>query len=362
MSGSSKKIDLSVDHYEVLSVPELSDINAITKKYKRLALKYHPDKNQGNKEAEEMFIKVQESYDFLKDETKKSEYDKLLQSKLARAKSDRARNANMDARKQEMMEVLSRKEKEAKDETLRKKDSWMGENKVDKLRKEAEEMKKKFAQVEELRKAKAKAKKEEKARSVKVKWKKSKASHSEDSIVGIFRELGVHIDKVDMGGKGNSAVVLCAEGTDQSILDRAIEKYKEDEIMRLILLGKKKDSENWEGVAEGWGQRQEQSGGHSSSVSGSGQHKDTESLEEMESRRRREKEKLIKKMEAEDRGEVYVDSDPDDIGNQGNFTPAGDAFVDYPPPLPVLAGTKRPREILRLREEEVFGKIKKISS
>merc|ERR1711981_230489 len=109
------------------------------------------------------------------------------------------------------MEVLSRKEKEAKDETLRKKDSWMGENKVDKLRKEAEEMKKKFAQVEELRKAKAKAKKEEKARSVKVKWKKSKASHSEDSIVGIFRELGVHIDKVDMGGKGNSAVVLREE-------------------------------------------------------------------------------------------------------------------------------------------------------
>jgi curved DNA-binding protein CbpA len=44
--------------YELLDIPKTSTDQEIKKKYRRLALKYHPDKNPGNPEAEEMFKKI----------------------------------------------------------------------------------------------------------------------------------------------------------------------------------------------------------------------------------------------------------------------------------------------------------------
>ncbi|MDF7666697.1 molecular chaperone DnaJ [Orbaceae bacterium ESL0727] len=64
------------DYYEVLGINKDADEREIKKAYKRLAMKYHPDKNQDNKaEAEEKFKEVKEAYEILNDPEKKAAYD-----------------------------------------------------------------------------------------------------------------------------------------------------------------------------------------------------------------------------------------------------------------------------------------------
>lgn len=63
------------DLYQVLGVPRDADAAAIKKAYRKLAMKYHPDRNQGDTKAEEKFKEVQSAYDVLSDEKKRSLYD-----------------------------------------------------------------------------------------------------------------------------------------------------------------------------------------------------------------------------------------------------------------------------------------------
>lgn len=63
------------DYYEVLGVERGADADAIKKAYRKLAMKYHPDRNQGNKEAEEKFKEASEAYEVLSDESKRRMYD-----------------------------------------------------------------------------------------------------------------------------------------------------------------------------------------------------------------------------------------------------------------------------------------------
>ena len=65
------------DYYEVLSVSKDADVTAIKSAYKKLAIKYHPDKNPGDKAAEEKFKEAAEAYGVLSDEQKKSQYDRF---------------------------------------------------------------------------------------------------------------------------------------------------------------------------------------------------------------------------------------------------------------------------------------------
>ncbi len=65
------------DYYEVLGVPRHAEAAEIKKAYRKLALQYHPDKNPGNKEAEEKFKEAAEAYDVLSNEEKRRRYDQF---------------------------------------------------------------------------------------------------------------------------------------------------------------------------------------------------------------------------------------------------------------------------------------------
>ena len=65
------------DYYEVLGVEKNADADTIKKAYRKAAIKYHPDKNPGDKEAEEKFKEAAEAYDVLSNPDKRARYDQF---------------------------------------------------------------------------------------------------------------------------------------------------------------------------------------------------------------------------------------------------------------------------------------------
>lgn len=65
------------NYYEVLGVDRGASQDDIKKAYRRLAMKYHPDRNPGDKAAEEKFKQIGEAYAILSDEQKRAAYDRF---------------------------------------------------------------------------------------------------------------------------------------------------------------------------------------------------------------------------------------------------------------------------------------------
>ena len=94
------------DYYKILGVSEDADAKEIKAKYRKLAMKYHPDRNPDDKKAEEMFKTVSEAYEILGDENKRKEYDEKRKNKgnagsqrFGEKKSSRAEQNNESAKR-----------------------------------------------------------------------------------------------------------------------------------------------------------------------------------------------------------------------------------------------------------------------
>ena len=68
---------MSKDYYQVLGVAKSATQDEIKKAYRKLAVTYHPDKNQGDKEAEKKFQEISAAYEVLSDEKKRETYDRF---------------------------------------------------------------------------------------------------------------------------------------------------------------------------------------------------------------------------------------------------------------------------------------------
>ncbi len=65
------------DYYEVLAVEKTADADTIKKAYRKLALQYHPDRNGGDKQADDRFREATEAYEVLRDDQKRAAYDRF---------------------------------------------------------------------------------------------------------------------------------------------------------------------------------------------------------------------------------------------------------------------------------------------
>ena len=65
------------DYYEILGVAKGADESEIKKAYRKMAMKYHPDKNPGDKASEDKFKEAAEAYDVLSNAQKKAQYDRF---------------------------------------------------------------------------------------------------------------------------------------------------------------------------------------------------------------------------------------------------------------------------------------------
>lgn len=68
-------LPLPADYYEMLGVNKNATQDEIRSAFRKMALKYHPDRNPGNKEAEKSFKQISAAYEILSDEDKRRRYD-----------------------------------------------------------------------------------------------------------------------------------------------------------------------------------------------------------------------------------------------------------------------------------------------
>ena len=88
---------MAKDYYEVLGVPKDADESTIKKAYRKLAMKYHPDRNPDNKDAEAKFKEIGEAYEVLSDPDKRAAYDRMGHDAFKNGGTGRAETANESA-------------------------------------------------------------------------------------------------------------------------------------------------------------------------------------------------------------------------------------------------------------------------
>jgi curved DNA-binding protein CbpA len=108
------------NHYQILGISRSADNKEIRQAYKKLAVKFHPDKNNGDKYFEERFKEIQESYEVLINPQKKSEYNKIYDSFFSNKQKE---NYSQSTYKNTNTSYSNQKETERKQEQKKKEDA-----------------------------------------------------------------------------------------------------------------------------------------------------------------------------------------------------------------------------------------------
>lgn len=87
---------MNKNYYDILGVDKNASEKDIKTKYRKLAVKYHPDKNKGNKEAEEKFKEISEAYETLSDQNKRKLYDQQLNNPFGNRSGNFNSNFNVN--------------------------------------------------------------------------------------------------------------------------------------------------------------------------------------------------------------------------------------------------------------------------
>lgn len=137
---------INFDPYATLNIEQCCDESQIDKAYKKSALKWHPDKNPENKEkAKEMFLKIYEAYEFLKDKVARLAYDEGIAAKRRRTEYEEVRRASSSAKRNEFLEKLNQREAAYEKTTKkRKSEQNLKDDIIEELRRQGAEMLKKM--------------------------------------------------------------------------------------------------------------------------------------------------------------------------------------------------------------------------
>ena len=84
------------DYYDVLGVAKNADKKQIKQSYRKLAIKYHPDRNEGDKQAEDKFKEAAEAYEVLSNDEKRNRYDQFGHQGMGSNRGGFGGNMNMN--------------------------------------------------------------------------------------------------------------------------------------------------------------------------------------------------------------------------------------------------------------------------
>ncbi|KAG7352778.1 heat shock protein DnaJ domain protein [Nitzschia inconspicua] len=314
MSSTKNRIP-EKDPYEVLEIPFGATDGQISKAYKKLALKLHPDKqvNLGPAQAQEIarrFHDVKEARAFLLDAEHaedRRQFDAKRESERLRREADAIREQAMSHRRKQMRNELKAKEDAAK--SRRQKVQRKGENEDDleQLRREGKRKRSEFAErdaaqqhekdlQQELKRQQDQKDLQEalEERQVRLKWDRKKMipSPSEDSLAKLLSEQFGAVEHVELlGKKGNQALVTFVDYTS---CEPCVKFYANSSEMRAKFVGQRKDDEEQDQMQLNQAQSQRRT---------------AESLERRRLRQVEERERLLREMEEEEKCNVGVDKE-----------------------------------------------------